>query len=118
VRAHTGPRAAAAARAAGAAAFTVGDDIVFGAGRYAPGTLAGQRLIVHELAHVRQQRRGVGRPPQLQALEPGSDDPFEREADAAAETVLARGATRTAAACDRRILAHGSCQHLACNSVW
>jgi hypothetical protein len=33
----------------------VGDDIVFAAGRYAPGTAAGDRLLAHELTHVVQQ---------------------------------------------------------------
>ena len=59
VRVHTGTPAAAAARAVGARAFTVGDDIVFGAGEYAPGTEAGKRLLAHELAHALQQRRGA-----------------------------------------------------------
>ncbi len=36
-------------------AYTVGHDIVFGAGRFAPGTHDGRRLIAHELTHVVQQ---------------------------------------------------------------
>jgi hypothetical protein len=35
-----------------ASAFTVGRDVVFGAGRFRPGTPAGDRLLAHELAHV------------------------------------------------------------------
>jgi len=58
VRVHTGPEAAASARALGAAAFTLGRDVVFAAGRYAPETASGRRLLGHELAHVVQQRRG------------------------------------------------------------
>jgi hypothetical protein len=38
-----------------ALAYTVAPKIVFGAGRYAPHTLAGQRLLAHELTHVVQQ---------------------------------------------------------------
>lgn len=38
VRVHTDARAAESARAVGAPAYTVGRDIVFGAGRYEPGT--------------------------------------------------------------------------------
>ncbi len=57
VRIHTGAGAAEAARAVRARAFTVGRDIVFGAGRYAPETAAGRRLLAHELAHVVQQGR-------------------------------------------------------------
>ncbi|HEX8696570.1 MAG TPA: DUF4157 domain-containing protein [Longimicrobium sp.] len=56
VRVHSGPAASAAARSIRARAFTVGSDVVFGAGEYAPGTRAGTRLLAHELAHVAQQQ--------------------------------------------------------------
>jgi len=55
VRIHDDTRAAGAARALQAQAYTVGRDIVFGAGRYAPGTSAGRGLLAHELTHVMQQ---------------------------------------------------------------
>ena len=55
VRVHTGNAAAEAARFLGAAAFTVGADIVFAAGRYQPGSREGRGLLAHELAHVLQQ---------------------------------------------------------------
>jgi hypothetical protein len=55
VRIHTGDRAASAALAVNAYAFTVGNRIAFGAGQYNPGSLAGRRLIAHELTHVVQQ---------------------------------------------------------------
>jgi uncharacterized protein DUF4157 len=55
VRIHTGSRAAESARALQAQAYTVGSDIVFAAGRYAPQTNSGRRLIAHELAHTVQQ---------------------------------------------------------------
>ncbi|MFT3773292.1 MAG: DUF4157 domain-containing protein [Minicystis sp.] len=42
-----------------ALAYTVGRDIVFGAGRYAPAEREGKRLLAHELAHVLQQRAGA-----------------------------------------------------------
>lgn len=58
VRLHTGDRAAEAAEALGAHAYTVGRDVVFGSGRFAPGTGTGRRLLAHELAHVAQQQRG------------------------------------------------------------
>lgn len=61
VKVHTGSRAAASARALGARAYTTGEDIVFGPGRYDPGSRSGQSLIAHELAHVVQQGRH-GRP--------------------------------------------------------
>ncbi|HVV50441.1 MAG TPA: DUF4157 domain-containing protein, partial [Polyangia bacterium] len=59
VRVHTGAEAAARAQSAGAAAYTLGRDVVFGAGRYAPETPDGRGLLTHELAHVVQQRRGA-----------------------------------------------------------
>jgi Domain of unknown function (DUF4157) len=55
VRVHTDERAAASAQAVQATAYTVGRDIVFARGAYAPGTSAGQHLLAHELAHVVQQ---------------------------------------------------------------
>ena len=65
VRVHTGSGAAASARAVGAQAYTVGQNVVFGEGRYAPGTDDGKRLIAHELAHVVQQTETTGRPGQV-----------------------------------------------------
>jgi hypothetical protein len=52
VRIHTGPEASRAAVGLSAHAFTVGRDIVFGEGRYAPETSAGRRLLAHELVHT------------------------------------------------------------------
>jgi uncharacterized protein DUF4157/putative peptidoglycan binding protein len=60
VRIHTGARATESARAVSARAYTVGQDVVFGAGQYAPGTAAGQRLLAHELTHVVQQSKEPG----------------------------------------------------------
>ncbi|MGH6847722.1 MAG: DUF4157 domain-containing protein [Methylocella sp.] len=55
VRVHSGAAAEQSARDMDAHAYTVGHDIVFGAGQFAPGTIEGRRLIAHELAHVVQQ---------------------------------------------------------------
>ena len=52
---HTDERAAKSARDLNALAFTVGKDVAFGAGQYAPGTLDGRQLLAHELTHVVQQ---------------------------------------------------------------
>jgi hypothetical protein len=60
VRVHTDAQAAESAQAINARAYTVGRDVVFGAGQYAPGTGAGRRLLAHELAHVVQQREAGG----------------------------------------------------------
>lgn len=55
VRVHTDSRAAEISRAINARAFTVGHDIAFGAGEYAPYIEQGKSLLAHELAHVIQQ---------------------------------------------------------------
>ena len=55
VRVHSGGAAEQSAREVNANAYAVGHNIVFGAGRFAPGTHEGQRLIAHELTHVVQQ---------------------------------------------------------------
>ena len=66
VRVHADSQATASAQAVQARAYTVGPNIVFGTGQYAPATQTGQRLLAHELTHVVQQERGV-------ALSPSSD---------------------------------------------
>lgn len=55
VRVHTDSQAAESARAVNARAFTMGHDVVFGKGEYAPGTHEGRRLLGHELTHTIQQ---------------------------------------------------------------
>ena len=55
VRVHTGGAAEQSARDINAQAYTVGNDVVFGAGLFAPQSIAGKRLIAHELTHVAQQ---------------------------------------------------------------
>jgi Domain of unknown function (DUF4157) len=55
VKVHTDSRAAESARSVNALAYTVGRDIVFGAGQYAPQANAGRELLAHELAHTVQQ---------------------------------------------------------------
>jgi hypothetical protein len=58
VRVHTDERAAESAHAVGANAYTAGNHLAFGAGKYAPGTQGGQSLMAHELTHVVQQESG------------------------------------------------------------
>lgn len=55
VRVHADERAAESARAVNARAYTLGQNVVFGAGQFAPGTYAGKSLLAHELTHVLQQ---------------------------------------------------------------
>ena len=59
VHAHTDAKAAQSAKTLHALAYTVGRDMVFGKGQYKPETLAGRKLLVHELMHVAQQG-GIG----------------------------------------------------------
>jgi hypothetical protein len=56
VRVHTDAKAAESAKAVNALAYTVGQDIVFGAAQFQPGRRAGRRLLAHELSHVAQQQ--------------------------------------------------------------
>ena len=72
VRIHTDAGAARSARAVGAKAYTVGSNVVFGAGRWAPKTSAGRRLIAHELTHVVQQGTAPGASPRIQRQPRGS----------------------------------------------
>ncbi len=61
VRVHTDATTARLADRADAHAFAVGSDIVIGSSAPKPGTLAGDVLLAHELAHVAQQARGKSR---------------------------------------------------------
>ena len=89
VRIHTDARAAESAQAVNALAYTVGQDVVFGAGQYAPGRTASRRLLAHELTHVVQQQGGVApfQPQSLQIDRPVStlEQEAERAADVAAD---------------------------------
>lgn len=58
VRVHSDDKAAGAARAIEARAYTVGSHIAFGRGEYAPAMPAGKQLLAHELTHVVQQDSG------------------------------------------------------------
>jgi len=89
VRVHTGARAEASARAVHASAYTLGRDVVFGKGRYAPHDSGGQKLLAHELAHVVQQG-GVDARGRLNPSLRFGDAGDERFADRAADEV-ARG---------------------------
>ena len=60
VRIHDGSSAASAARSVNALAYTLGQDIVFASGHYAPDSVDGKKLLAHELAHVVQQNPGLG----------------------------------------------------------
>ena len=98
VRVHSSTAAELSAREVGAHAYTVGHNVVFGAGRFVPSTHEGRRLIAHELTHVVQQ---AGRPLSLagddrktdshagQLLIGAENTGWEREADRGACSVSA-----------------------------
>jgi Domain of unknown function (DUF4157) len=90
VRVHTHADAARSALALGASAYTIGDDIVFAPGAYAPTTPEGFSTLIHELVHVRQQRQGAGSPAGADGSVAVSDpgDRLEREAEAIARQPL------------------------------
>lgn len=59
VRVHTDTKASESAQAVNALAYTVGRDVIFGAGQYQPQSTEGKRLMAHELTHIAQQSRSV-----------------------------------------------------------
>jgi hypothetical protein len=83
VRVHTDDRAAKSAQAVNALAYTVGNDVVFGAGQYAPNSYLGQKLLAHELTHVTQNGSEVAGGRQLEVRSP--DATFERNTNHALE---------------------------------
>jgi hypothetical protein len=70
VRVHTDREADSFSRAVHARAFTLGSDIFFRAGEYAPGRPEGRRLLAHELTHSIQQ--GAARTSPLNDLHIGA----------------------------------------------
>src|SRR5213078_1429137 len=86
VRVHTDGRAAESARAVNALAYTVGRDVVFGAGQYAPETSEGRRVLAHELTHTIQQAHTLRtKADGLQVSAAG--DEYEHEADHMARVI-------------------------------
>jgi Domain of unknown function (DUF4157) len=78
VRVHADEHAAASAAALGAAAYTVGQHIAFGRGRYEPRRPGGHRLLRHELVHTMQQPQATAVPAET-AIGP-EDAALERQA--------------------------------------
>jgi hypothetical protein len=77
VRVHTDRRAAETASALNARAFTVGHNIAFAPGQFAPQTSSGRWLIAHEVTHVLQQtgRTPIGSSKPPQSVSAGSHSP-------------------------------------------
>jgi peptidoglycan hydrolase-like protein with peptidoglycan-binding domain len=91
VRVHTDARAAESARAVSALAYTVGKNVVFGAGHYAPETSVGQRLLAHELTHVVQQQKASNASLQGKLTVSQPNNAHEHEAEAQAAMVMEGG---------------------------
>jgi len=72
VRVHNDTKAADTALDVKANAFTVGRDVVFGAGQYNPETNRGRKLLAHELTHVVQQRQAPLVSPSPQSIKNGT----------------------------------------------
>jgi len=91
VRIHHDESAAASAHDVGARAYTVGQDVVFGSGHYAPQTPTGEHLLAHELAHTIQQR-DLQRAPDHISVDQGPEyQRLEHDAESAAATAMRGG---------------------------
>jgi uncharacterized protein DUF4157 len=83
VRVHNDGKAAALSSSLNARAFTIGSDVTFAAGEYRPGTMIGDALLAHELAHVAQQ--GAATPSAAPLKQGGTEyGALEEEADQSA----------------------------------
>ena len=101
VRVHTGAEAEQSAEDVNANAYTLGHDVVFAAGRFAPGTQEGRGLIAHELTHVVQQE-ATSSGSEIASPVTGPEGPDRRTASSRVHSVLHRdrrrgGATAKAA---------------------
>jgi hypothetical protein len=74
VRVHADAQASESTRAVNAHAYTVGEHVVFDAGRYSPNSIEGRKLLAHELTHVVQQSSGRGHLIQRQDAVPARID--------------------------------------------
>lgn len=101
VKIHTDTAAARSADDVNAAAYTVGRNVVFGAGKYSPNTDAGRSLLAHELTHVVQQA-GAAYDPNRPLSVGATHSSLEQEAEtAAASTGASQVSGRTTAEIQR-----------------
>jgi hypothetical protein len=91
VRVHTGQKADESARSINAQAYTVGTDVVFQAGKFAPETPTGIHTLAHELTHVVQQKAGpvAGTPAPGGIRLSSPSDAFEQAAERTAAAATA-----------------------------
>ena len=90
VRVHTDTPAAESARAVSAQAYTLGRDVVFGAGQFSPETSAGRHLLAHELMHV-AQRGGSDHHGSISGIA-DANSAAEHAAESAAAAIIGGGA--------------------------
>lgn len=83
VRVHTDSNAATLSSNLQARAFTIRNDVAFASNEYRPGTLVGDALIAHELAHVVQQS-GATQNDKIRTKGTISEDAVEQDADVSA----------------------------------
>lgn len=90
VRIHTGAKADESAHAIHAQAYTVGTNVVFQSGKFAPDTPAGMHTLAHELTHVVQQKAGpvAGTPAPGGIRLSSPSDAFEQAAERSASAVM------------------------------
>jgi len=90
VRVHADQAAAESAASVGARAYTVGEHVVFGPQQFAPGSMAGRRLLAHELTHVIQQGRAADHtivPEDSEEEESAAQTPAASSAEAGVEQI-------------------------------
>jgi hypothetical protein len=95
VRLHTDEQADQISRRISARAFTIGKDIFFKKGAYAPGSSQGRETLIHELTHVVQQSGGKGSSGTLKLGDPGSA--MEQQADKLGKKAV-QGVTKSSSA--------------------
>lgn len=81
VRVHVDTLAQQSAGEMHARAYTVGNDVVFGAGQYSPATQHGRHLLAHELTHVIQQRGNAQRSVQRDCSDEDFCKPYDTQAE-------------------------------------
>ena len=88
VRMHTDARAAESAHAVNALAYTLGKNVVFGAGQYVQEKVSGKQLLAHELTHVVQQSGSAYNGQPMMRMEGSTEDRLEKDADIQAKRVI------------------------------
>ena len=93
VRIHTDGQAGRLSGQLNARAFTIGTDIAFAPSEFRPGTMVGDALLAHELAHVVQQSQPTSRHSDTPAGHdsPDTDLEFDANRSAAGALVASRG---------------------------